>query len=231
VANAHLFGGEQPPGSQPAIATLQIEGLADMGNLLQVERLILPSPPSVSIENFCDLAITVILEQRVDFGNHLWLGLSNLRDRQGLFESKTSRSAAAQAHMDLDPFSVDQRDILDQQTQNTFSLAGFDARIIPDTWEVRRQGEQLLASLSVNQQTLLLRLLIVLFPGLGQDTQLIIPLCFQAIGNQTIIGIDLHIAPASEFSLVLCSLNVLVPQRLGFANPCLNFLLNGESDL
>jgi len=172
VPNAHFFGGEQPPFSQPAKATLQIEGLADMGNLLQVKRLILPSFPSLSIENIGHLAITVILEQRVDFGNHLWLGLANLRDRQGLFERQTSRRAATQAHVDLDPFSVDQRHVLDQQTQNTFSFAGFDARIIPDTWKVSRQGEQLLACLSVNQQTLLLCLLLVLFLGLGQDPQL-----------------------------------------------------------
>jgi len=138
VANAHFFGGEQPPISQPAKATLQIEGPADMGNLLEVKHLVLPSPLSLSIENICNLAITVILEQRVDFGNHLWLGLSNLRDRQGLFERKTARRPAAQAHMDLNPFCVDQRHILDQQTQNTFSFAGFDARVIPDPWEVSR---------------------------------------------------------------------------------------------
>jgi len=54
------------------------------------------------------------------------------------------------------------------------------------------------------------RLLVVLFLGLGQDSQLIIPLRFQTIGNQTIIGIDLHITPAREFRLVSRSLNVLV---------------------
>ena len=89
----------------------------------------------------------------------------------------------------------------------------------------------MLACLSVNQQTLLLCLLLVLFLGLGQDPQLIVPLRFKAIGHQTIIGIDLQVAPPGEFRLVLCSLNVLVAQRLGFSNPCLHFLLNGESDL
>jgi hypothetical protein len=33
MANAHLFGGEQPLGSQAAITTLQVESSADMGNL------------------------------------------------------------------------------------------------------------------------------------------------------------------------------------------------------
>ena len=112
-----------------------------------------------------------------------------------------------------------------------FRSRGSTARIIPDAWKVSRQGEQLLARLRVNQQTLLLCLLLVLFLRLGQGAQLIIPLRFQAIGDKTIIGIDFHITAASEFSLVLCSLNVLPPQRVGFGNPCLNFLLNGEGDL
>jgi transposase len=107
VPYAHLFGREQPLGAQSAIATLQIEGLPDMRDLFQVERLILPGSPSLSIQNFCDLAITVMLQQRVDLGDHLRLRLSNLRDRQGLGESETSGGAAAETHVGLDRFSVD----------------------------------------------------------------------------------------------------------------------------
>ena len=49
VPDAHLFGSKQPPGSQPAIATHQVESLSDMRNLLQVERFTLPGLPSSSI--------------------------------------------------------------------------------------------------------------------------------------------------------------------------------------
>ena len=133
--------------------------------------------------------------------------------------------------MDLDHFSVDQRHILDEEAQNAFSLARFDGRIIPDTWKIGRQREQLLPCLRVDQQTLLLCLLIVLFLRLGQGTELVIPFRFQAIGDETIIRIDHHVATASEFSLVLCPLNVLPPQRVGLGNSRLNFLLNCEGDL
>jgi len=132
VPHAHLFSSEESLCPQPAVAASQMEGLADMRDLLQVEWLILPSLPSLSIQNFCDLAIAVMLQQRVDLGNHRRLRFSNLCDRQGLGESETSNGAAAEAHMHLDHFSVDQRHILDEQTQNPFALAGFDAWIIPD---------------------------------------------------------------------------------------------------
>ena len=202
-----------------------------MRDLLQVEQLILPSPSSLSIQNFCDLAITVKIQQPVDLGHHFRLRLSNLCDRQWLGENQTSCGATAEAHMDPDHFPVDQRYILDEQTQDAFSLAGFDARIIPDTRKVSRQGEQLLLCLGVNQQTLLLYLLFILFLRLGQGSELAIPFRFQAIGDKTIIRINLHVATASELSLVLCSLNVLAPQGVGFGYPCLNFLLNCEGDL
>jgi len=87
VPHAHLFSSEQSPGSQPAVAALQIESLPDMRNLLQVERFILPSPPSSPIQNVRDLAIAVMIQQPVDFGDHFRLGLSNLRHRQWLGES------------------------------------------------------------------------------------------------------------------------------------------------
>src|SRR5580693_9966582 len=95
----HLFGGEQAPGSQSVTAALQMEGLPDMRNLVCVERLILPSPLSLSIQDFCDLAITVMVQQRVDPGDHLRLCFSNLRDRQELGDSETSCGAAAETHM------------------------------------------------------------------------------------------------------------------------------------
>ena len=108
----------------------QLECLPDMRDLLKVERFTLPSPPSLSIQNFCDFAITIMIKQPVDLGDHLRLRLANLRNRQWLGESESSSGTAAVAHMDLDHFSVDQRHILDKQTQNTFALAGLKSALL-----------------------------------------------------------------------------------------------------
>ena len=113
--------------------------------------------------------------------------------------------------MDPDHFPVDQRYILDEQTQDAFSLAGFDARIIPDTRKVSRQGEQLLLCLGVNQQTLLLYLLFILFLRLGQGSELAIPFRFQAIGDKTVIRVDLHVTSSGQFGFVLRPFNVFAP--------------------
>ena len=41
--------------------------------------------------------------------------------------------------MHLDPFTVDQRHIFDEQAENAFPLARFDGRIIPDARKVGGQ--------------------------------------------------------------------------------------------
>jgi transposase len=87
VPHAHFFGCEQSPGSQPAVTALQMEGLPNVRNLLQVEGFTLPSPAALAIENFSHLAITVMIQQPVDLGDHVRLGLANLRDRQRFGES------------------------------------------------------------------------------------------------------------------------------------------------
>src|SRR5437660_6493284 len=108
-----------------------MEGLPDMRNLLQVERLILPSPPSSLIQNLCDLAVTVMIQQSVDLGDYLRFRLPDLSDWQRLRQGETASSTAAETHMCLDPLTVDQCHIFDEQAENAFPLARFDGRIIP----------------------------------------------------------------------------------------------------
>jgi hypothetical protein len=62
VSPGHLFSSEQAPGSQSAVAALQIESLADVRNFLQVERLILPGPSSLPIQNICNLTVAVVVQ-------------------------------------------------------------------------------------------------------------------------------------------------------------------------
>jgi hypothetical protein len=66
-----------------------------MRNLFQVERFILPSPPSSLIQNRCDLAVTVMIQQSVDLGDHVRFRLPNLSDWQGLCQRETASSAAS----------------------------------------------------------------------------------------------------------------------------------------
>jgi len=133
--------------------------------------------------------------------------------------------------MGLDQLSVDQRHVLDEQAENALPLTRLDGRVVPYSWKVGGQREQLLPRPRVNQQALLLRLLLVVLLRFGQATELVIPFRFQAVGNQSVAGVDIHVTPAGKLGFVLCPLDVFPPQRIGFGNPCLDFLLNGEGNL
>ena len=114
VAYAHLFGCEQSLGPQSVVATLQIEGLPNMGNLLKAEWFVLPGPPALSIQNFRDLPVTVIVEQSVDLGDDVRLCLANLGDRQRPGQCEASKGAAAETYMNPDHLPVDQGHILNE---------------------------------------------------------------------------------------------------------------------
>lgn len=81
VPLAHLFGREQASGSQPTVAALQTKRLPDMSDLLEIERLVLPSPPTVSIQNLRHLSVAVMIQQGVNLGDDFLLRLPNMGDR------------------------------------------------------------------------------------------------------------------------------------------------------
>ena len=49
-----------------------------MCNRLQAERFVLPSPPSSPVQNLRDFAVTVVIQQSIDLGNHLRLRFPDL---------------------------------------------------------------------------------------------------------------------------------------------------------
>src|SRR6267154_452873 len=128
--------------------------------------------------------------------------------------------------MDLDRFSVNQRHILDEETENTFSFPRFDRWIIPYSWEVAGERQKLLASLGIDQKALFLCLLFVLRLRFGQDAELVVPLRFQAVSHKPVRGVHIHVTSPREFSFVLCPLDMLPPQRIGLGDPRFDFLLN-----
>jgi hypothetical protein len=102
MQHAHLLSRKQTFGPQPVIATLQIKGPPDMTNFLEVERCVLPSLSTLLVQNLGHFAITVLIQELIDLGDDLRLGLPNLGNGQRLRHAKTSSGAAAEAYMNLD---------------------------------------------------------------------------------------------------------------------------------
>ena len=107
------------------------------------------------VQDIGHLTITVIIEQRVDFGDYVWFGLANLRDRNRPLDQEGSCCAAAQTHVRGDFVGLEQRYIFDQQPQHTFPLANREFRIIPDPREISCDRQYLLPYLIIGSAALL----------------------------------------------------------------------------
>jgi hypothetical protein len=70
--------------------------------------------------------------------------------------------------------------------------------------------------LFVQQCAIGLRLLLVLLLRRGEGAQAVVPIGFQCIGDQTILGIDLHKALLRQIGFIAGSLNALLTQAICF---------------
>ena len=62
--------------------------------------------------------------------------------------------------------------------------------------------------------------------GLRQQTQFLVPLPFQSIGDQAIIRIDSHIAQPSLIGFILSALHLLLAELISFRHADLDFALH-----
>ena len=62
--------------------------------------------------------------------------------------------------------------------------------------------------------------------GLGQQAELFVPLHFQGIGDQTVVGINPHVAQAGLVGLILGPLHLLLPKPIRLGQSGLDFALN-----
>ena len=66
---------------------------------------------------------------------------------------------------------------------------------------------------------------------MGEQAQFFIPLRFESIGDQAIVGIDTHVPHAGLLGVILQALYVLETKPLRFDQPVLDFTLDMQDDL
>ena len=74
-------------------------------------------------------------------------------------------------------------------------------------------------------------LLFVAVLSFSKDSQLVVPVGLERIGNQSIGGVHLHISATSEIDFILCPLDLLAAQAIDIFVALLNLLPNGKRHL
>jgi transposase len=125
---------------------------------------------------------------------------------------------------------LEQGDIGNQQPNYAFALPVSRMRIVPQAREVFRQRQDGGALLIV-EPGLALALFVVVLLGRRLLAQRLVPLRFQRIGNQAVVGIAAHITAACQVGLVARPFNRLTAQAVAFLGATLQFLLHGQRHL
>src|SRR5208337_4212146 len=133
--------------------------------------------------------------------------------------------------MGCNRLSLDQGDVGDKQAHDAFALAYIDPWIGPDPWKLLCELKDMAAHLAVECGGLLLTSTLIILNDAGVEPQLLVPLGFKGASDEAIIGIDLHVAPPRELSLVTRSLDMLTAQSVSLRGSGFDLVLDRKADL
>ena len=124
---------------------------------------------------------------------------------------------------------LDQGHVVDEQTQYALALAQIDARVVPDPRELLGEIEDAAAHLGVERGASLPAASFIVCDGISMETQLLVPFGFERVGDEAIVGVDLHVSPPREFGLVARPLDMLAAQGIGLGGARLEFALDRQA--
>ncbi len=75
------------------------------------------------------------------------------------------------------------------------------------------------------------RLALVLALGCLERTQRVVPVGFERVGDEPVVGVDGEVAAAGELGTLACALDVTLPQLVGFISAGFELGLDVERDL
>jgi hypothetical protein len=194
-------------------------GGADVPHDQAGERLAGARAQAAAIERVGDLSIGLLGRKGADLlddvrGRPPQIGSPS---RERAFER--SRGAPFPADVEVDGAITVQRDVLDEQAQHALALARRRPWIVPHPRQVRDQRLNLLAILGPQLGAVRLGGACVVLLQRRDPRELLIPLLFEGIGDQPVLGTDEHELALRELRLLPRALDLgpAEPIDLGLA--------------
>jgi hypothetical protein len=172
-----------------------------------------------------------MVEQLVDLRHHLRAGLAHLPRAQRQRERQGRGGAASEANVSGDLWSFAERHVVHEKSHHALALAIGRRRLLPKLRQIGGEREDARALRLIENGFVALASALVFLLGAGESTELPVPLGLEFVGHQTIVGIDLHEAPARQVSLVSRSLHLARPKPFRLVSARLDLLLHGEGGL
>ena len=129
-----------------------------------------------------------------------------------------------------DVLRLNQRHVIDEQAHDAFTLTEVDARVVPDLWQLLGKTENALADLGAECRSLLLAAAFVFLGSFGMTAQLVVPFRLKRICDETVVGVDLHVASAGKLGVIAQPLHMLATCGICLVSARLKFALDFQGD-
>ncbi len=151
----------------------------------------------------------VMVEQTVDLLDHSGRSLPGLPDLGRHWQGERPSGAAAEADVGDDLLLSEQRDVLQDEANHALALPNRCGRVPPEAGEVGGQGQDLGPLLLIEEKAVSLALAFIVFLSGREGAQLVVPLGFQGVRHQPMVGVDAEEAALGQFGFVASSLKLL----------------------
>ncbi len=161
----------------------------------------LARPILLLIEQLCDLGIDVVVEEFIDQFDGAGLRLNLLGGGFWARDGERLDLAAFVPHMKLSGSflcQLEESDVLDDVGKQSLAFAVWGIWVRPDFAEIHRHCDQSLADSFIEDGWIVLPGTLTIIAGPGQNAKLLVPLAFEGICDETIIGVNQHEAALGE---------------------------------
>jgi hypothetical protein len=183
------------------------------------------------VQRVGDLGVGVVIEEPVEGRQGVGLGLAGLPGHRRDGDYGAVGLSSAETDVEVDPAVLDQGDIVEEQPGYALAFPRWGSRIGPESGKVGGQGADALLVLIVEDGPSGGGGPLVVSVGLLQGAQGIVPVGFEAVGDEAVVGVDGEVAAAGEVGAVSGPLHVRLAQRVGFVGAGFDFGLDGERDV
>ena len=107
---------------------------------------------------------------------------------------------------------LDKGDVFNDVGEQPLAFSVWGIGIAPKLLEVHRHGDEPLVDGGVEDELIALLDTLALLAGIGQYAELVVPIAFEHVGDEAIVGVDQHKAALGEIGVGLGALDRAAPQ-------------------
>jgi hypothetical protein len=194
------------------------------------ERLVCAGAVSGGVERVGGLGVGVVVEEPVERGEGVGVGLAGLPARRGDRDGEAGGLSAAESDVEVDLVGLVEGDVVDDEPDHPFAFSLGGGGVGPQSREVGGQGADL-GLLLVVEGGVGLHGPVVGVLGVAELAQRVVPVGFEAVSDEPVVGIDRQVAAPGGLGAVAGPFDVGGTEPVGLGGAAGELVLDAQGDL